>query len=60
MRTNSRRRCPHRRLTVHTERDKCSWVACEDCHKRGPKKHSYTLAVIAWTLHLTNQHPRSV
>lgn len=52
------KRCNHRSIQVKTERDRCSWVQCTQCKKTGPAKHSYTLALIAWALHLTNQHPR--
>lgn len=51
-------RCAHRQLQVLTEKDRCSWVRCAKCGKTGPSKHSYTLALLAWALHLTNQHPR--
>lgn len=53
-----RKRCSHRLLRIDTEHDRCYWVQCEECLKLGPKKHSYLLAVLAWGLHLTNQHPR--
>lgn len=53
------RPCSHRFLQVKTESDRCSWVQCEVCKKQGPKKHSYLLAILAWGLHLTNQHPRT-
>jgi hypothetical protein len=52
------KRCTHRQLVIRTERDRCSWVECALCKKRGPSKHSYLLALLAWALHLTNQHPR--
>jgi hypothetical protein len=52
------KRCHHRTLIVRTEEDRCSWVECAQCKKTGPSKHSYTLALIAWTLHAVNQHPR--
>jgi hypothetical protein len=51
-------RCTHRYLRVRTEKDRCSWVECQHCGKTGPSKHSYTLAILAWALALTNQHPR--
>lgn len=54
----SKRRCTHRSITVRTERDRCSWVHCDQCDKEGPRKHSYTLALIAWALKVVNQHPR--
>lgn len=57
MRTKKTKRCTHRHLTVRTEKDRCSWVECE-CGLKGPNKHSYTLALLAWALKLTNQHPR--
>ena len=50
--------CTHRRITVLTEPDKCSWVQCQDCGKEGPKKHSYTLALLAWIVCLADKHPR--
>ena len=53
-----RAKCAHRLIRVRTERDRCSWVVCEVCGKGGPAKHSYTLALLAWALHLVNQHPR--
>lgn len=52
------RTCTHRKLEVRTEKDRCSWIECSLCGKKGPNKHSYTLAILAWALHLTNQHPR--
>lgn len=54
-----KRRCTHRWLRVLTERDRCSWVTCDQCGKTGPKKHSYLLALVAWALHTVNQHPRA-
>lgn len=51
-------RCKHRVIYVETEDDRCSWVVCSFCGKKGPRKHSYTLALIAWALHVCNQHPR--
>ena len=50
----STKRCPHRNLEVKTEKDRCSWVKCKDCKKRGPKKHSVTLAIIAFGLSITS------
>lgn len=50
--------CRHRLIEIKTERDACSWVRCKQCSKTGPKKHSYTLALLAWALHLVNMHPR--
>lgn len=56
----AKKRCPtrHRHILVKTEKDRCSWVQCVSCGKRGPHKHSITLALIAWALKLTDQHPR--
>lgn len=51
-------RCTHRKIEVKTERDRCSWVCCMKCGKTGPKKHTYGMALLAWVLHLANQHPR--
>jgi hypothetical protein len=53
-------RCSHRHLTIKSEGDRCSWVQCNDCKEAGPRKHSYLLAILAWGLRLTNQHPRRV
>ena len=52
--------CAHRKLEVKTEKDRCSWVVCRErgCRKRGPKKHSVQLAVIAWGVSLSDGHPR--
>lgn len=52
-------RCTHRMLLVATEKDRCSWVQCMTCNKKGPRKHSYLLAVVAWLAAIGNQHPRS-
>jgi hypothetical protein len=52
------KRCPHRRLVLLTEEDRCTWVVCDVCKKTGPRKHSQTLALLAWIVHLANQHPR--
>ncbi len=52
------KRCVHRQLVVKTERDRCSWVHCHGCGKRGPKKHSYVLALIAFAVATVDQHPR--
>lgn len=52
------RRCTHRLLELHTEKDRCTWAVCGKCGKAGPKKHSQTLALLAWILHSGNQHPR--
>lgn len=38
--------CKHNRLTVKTEAGGCSFVCCQDCRKRGPKKHSRRLAFL--------------
>ncbi len=51
-------RCTHRTLLLQTEKDRCTWVECGSCGKCGPKKHSQTLALLAWIVHLGNQHPR--
>lgn len=50
--------CTHRNIEVKTERDRCSWVVCKGCRKRGPKKHSYMLALICFATSTVNQHPR--
>ena len=50
--------CSHRQLVVKTERDRCSWVQCTKCKKKGPKKHSYMLALICFATSTVNQHPR--
>lgn len=52
------KRCAHRQLVVKTERDRCSWVVCSGCKKKGPKKHSYLLALIAFAMQTVDQHPR--
>jgi hypothetical protein len=52
------RRCTHRMLALCSETDRCTWVMCYHCKKEGPKKHSQTLALLAWIVHLGNQHPR--
>lgn len=52
------RKCVHRKLDILTEKDRCSWVVCRTCKKSGPKKHSMTLALLAWIVSLANQHPR--
>lgn len=51
--------CRHRKLSVKTEADRCSWVECQGCGKKGPKKHSYMLALVAWAVASVNQHPRT-
>lgn len=52
-----KQRCTHRLLRVMTEKDRCSWGKCLNCGLEGPKKHSYTLALMAWALFLTSDHP---
>lgn len=54
----SQKRCSHRFLTVLTEKDRCSWVVCNGCDKRGPRKHSYMLALICFATSTVDQHPR--
>jgi polyferredoxin len=51
-------KCTHRFLQVRTEKDRCSWATCMDCKKKGPKKHSYMLALICFATATINQHPR--
>ena len=53
-----KKRCTHRERVVRTESDRCSWVACRKCGKKGPKKHSYMLALICFATSTVNQHPR--
>lgn len=54
------KRCSHRKLEIKTERDRCSWVVCRSgCRKRGPKKHSVVMAIMAFAVSLGDQHPRS-
>lgn len=52
--------CKHTVLVVKTERDGCFWVKCgmKNCRVRGPKKHSKQLAIIAFGVSLSDQHPR--
>lgn len=50
--------CRHRVLHVMTERDRCTWVECLKCGEVGPKKHSVTLALLAWILFLSSDHPK--
>jgi hypothetical protein len=50
-------RCLHRSITVRTEADGRSWVVCE-CGLSGPRKHSYALALMAWVVKLSSDHPR--
>lgn len=51
-------RCTHRQIRIRTERDRCSWVECMRCSVVGPKKHTYTHAVLAFLVATINQHPR--
>lgn len=53
-----KKRCGHRKLEVKTEKDRCSWVVCTTCGKRGPKKHSVIMALVAFAVTLGDQHPR--
>jgi hypothetical protein len=50
--------CLHRNITVKTERDGCSWVQCQDCPKKGPCKHGYFAALVAYAVASLNRHPR--
>lgn len=52
--------CRHQILVLSTERDGCWWVKCgmRGCRTRGPKKHSKQMAVIAFGVSLSDQHPR--
>jgi hypothetical protein len=52
------KRCAHRHLKVLTEKDRCSWVVCQGCRKKGPKKHSVLLALVAFAVCIADQHPR--
>jgi hypothetical protein len=52
-----KRRCRHRTLTIRTEKDRCSWVECA-CGFRGPHKHSYALAMMAFVVKLSSDHPQ--
>lgn len=52
------KRCAHRALAIMTEKDRCSWVVCQRCRKRGPKKHSIVMALVAFAVALGDQHPR--
>ena len=36
--------CTHTRREVRTEEDGCSFVQCQRCPARGPKRHSIRLA----------------
>jgi hypothetical protein len=52
-------RCGHRFLEVRTEKGRCSWVVCDNgCGAKGPKKHSVALALIAWVLYISSDHPK--
>lgn len=50
--------CKHKLLAVCTERDRCTWIECCHCGVKGPKKHSVALAMCAWIVYLSNDHPR--
>jgi hypothetical protein len=52
-----KRPCLHRKLDVRTEPDGCSWVVCSCCGFRGPKKHAYGMALVAWVVKLSSDHP---
>lgn len=52
-------RCAHRELRVRSEEDRCSWVECQKCGKRGPRKHSIIMALVAFAVSLGDQHPRA-
>jgi hypothetical protein len=47
-------KCSHRSLKIWTEKDRCSWVECQYCFIKGPKKHSITLALLAWVVYLAD------
>jgi hypothetical protein len=51
--------CSHRQLEIKTEKDRCSWVKCKGCRKRGPKKHSVVMALMAFAVSLGDRHPRA-
>lgn len=51
-------RCTHRTLAIGTEKDRCSWVQCARCGLEGPRKHSQTLALLAWIVFLASDHPK--
>lgn len=53
------KKCTHRSIEVKTESDRCNWVQCKSCRKRGPKKHSYMLALVAFAVATVDQHPRT-
>jgi hypothetical protein len=50
-----KKRCSHRSLIIHTEKDRCSWVECTKCKAAGPAKHSITLALLAWIIKAADQ-----
>ncbi len=50
--------CAHKLLEICTEKDRCSWVRCQTCNAKGPKKHSVVLALCAWIIYISNDHPR--
>lgn len=50
--------CKHKVLLIRTEKDRCSWVECGDCKVESPKKHSVTLALCAWIVFASNDHPK--
>ncbi len=50
----AKKRCAHRELVVKTEKDRCNWVLCKGCKKRGPKKHSVMLAIMAFGMAITS------
>lgn len=50
--------CKHKLLSVNTERDRCTWIRCKTCGVSGPKKHSVALALCAWIVYLSNDHPK--
>jgi hypothetical protein len=51
-------KCAHKTLDIHTEKDRCSWVQCAYCGAKAPKKHSVTLALCAWIIYASNDHPK--
>lgn len=53
------KRCAHRYIEIKTEKDRCSWGVCCRCKLKGPKKHSVTLALIAFALAMTDMNPRA-
>jgi hypothetical protein len=50
--------CKHKILDIRTEKDRCSWVQCQTCGAKAPKKHSVTLALCAWIIYASNDHPK--